>query len=296
MKIFLTGASGFVGSQVLKKLLADGHEVLSITRARISSETPAVNWRQYQADITCWGTFEEQVKEFAPEACIHAAWAQTHDYSEKICRINHMAAVNLLSFCFSLPSVRTVTALGSCLEYGSTRGACAENIAPEPDNWFAWCKQGIRNYGNIQSKLANKSFRWLRIFYAYGPGQRSAALIPSVLQSLSTGTGVRLSNPEMSCDFVHVTDVAEGIVRATIEANGGASTLNLGGGRAISAGSIARYLESGAEGQTLSTKLIAAEGSLWSDNTKISKFLQWQPAISLETGLDGLRQEQTVMR
>ena len=98
MKIFLTGASGFIGRQILKQLLAEGHEVLTLTRSRISADETAPNWHQYQADISCWGTFEEQVRAFAPEVCIHAAWIQTHDYSEKVCRINQMASVNLLSF------------------------------------------------------------------------------------------------------------------------------------------------------------------------------------------------------
>jgi nucleoside-diphosphate-sugar epimerase len=295
MKIFLTGASGFIGRHVLTKLLAEGHEVLTITRSRISAEETAPNWQQYQADITCWGTFEEQVRAFAPEGCIHAAWAQTHDYSEKVCRINQMASVNLLGFCFGLPSVKTVTALGSCLEYGNSSGACVEANVPDPETWFAWCKQSIRHYGEIQAKQTNKSFRWMRIFYAYGPGQRSGALIPSVLESLAAGAKPQLKNPDMGCDFIHVDDVAEGIVRTSVGANGGALTLNLGGGRAVTAGSVAHHLDSAANGQTSPSDLITAKNGLWSDNSKIVQSLKWKPSISLETGLSELLKEQTVL-
>ncbi len=285
MKIFLTGASGFIGRHILKKLLGEGHEVLTITRGRITADTAVPTWQQYQADITCWGTFEEQVRAFAPEVCIHAAWTQTHDYSEKVCRINQMASVNLLGFCFGLPSVKTVTALGSCLEYGKNLGACAEDRAAEPDSWFAWCKQSIRHYGEIQAKQAKKSFRWMRIFYAYGPGQRSGALIPSVLQSLGSGQPPQLKTPGLGCDFVHVKDVAEGIVRASIAADGGALALNLGGGRAFAAGNVADYLGSVWQGQPVQPELVVSREGAWSDNCRIIRYLKWQPGVSLETGL-----------
>lgn len=281
MKILLTGSTGFIGCQVLKKLLENGHEVLTMGRKSAPNEA-----KHLVADIACWGSFEDRVRKFAPEVCIHAAWINTHDYSEIACRINLMAGMNFFNFCFGLDSVKQVIGLGSCLEYGDWRGSCEESRNPEANSFFTFCKGGLRSYGELHAKEKGKVFQWMRIFYAYGPGQRRSALIPSVIEALSQNLEPEIRNPEAFFDWIHVDDIASGIVRAAETPTSG--TFNLGSGTPVLAKAACELLVNLWAGRP--AELLPAErvDGFWSDNAKILEQLAWSPAVSLKQGLADL--------
>ncbi|MEI6033601.1 MAG: NAD(P)-dependent oxidoreductase [Verrucomicrobiae bacterium] len=286
MKYFITGCSGFIGREITSRLLREGHDVLGLARRSFVPEPAAGSFRQCVADMSCWGTFESEAKSFAPDVIIHAAWIRTHDYSEKACRLNHMASVNLFSFAFGLESVKTVVGLGSCLEYGPAQAQCSETCIVAPETFFAWCKNSLREYGDVQSRQTGKAFRWMRIFYAYGPGQRSAALIPTILDALKAGVEPELKNPSFACDLVHVDDIAKGVVLATKWKESGSQSLNLGRGSTVTAKSVsasARAIWNGTDGAHIEK----GTGSC-SHNGRIREHLHWEPEVSIEQGLKSL--------
>ena len=70
---------------------------------------------------------------------------------------------------------------------------------------------------------------WMRIFYVYGPRQRTESLIPSILTKLKNGQLPDLQTPNNANDFVYIDDVADAFAKATSFGNK-SGVYNLGTG------------------------------------------------------------------
>jgi len=271
MKFLVTGCSGFIGRAVTRQLLEEGNDVLGISRQESGISHP--RFTACLSDFTCWGLLEGPARNFQPDHVIHAAWYRTHDYSEQACRINLLAGLNLLAFAFSLPSVKNVTALGSCLEFS-------------PDlTWFSWCKESLAKYGTLHAGSTGKGFRWLRIFYAYGPGQREAALIPSLVKAGWNGKPLECSKPDNVCDFIHVDDVANAIVKASYHMSPDALFLDCGSGTARRLRDVATCVEGVFQGLRMEP---SAVDGFAADIALPGRSIGWTPRISLADGISQL--------
>src|SRR4051812_36642027 len=93
MRIFLTGATGFLGARVLPLLGA--HEVLCATR-RADQVERVSHARALEADLNVPGAWEDELRAFTPQWWIHLAWDGLPDYSLGRCRANLDTSLRLL--------------------------------------------------------------------------------------------------------------------------------------------------------------------------------------------------------
>jgi nucleoside-diphosphate-sugar epimerase len=269
MRILLTGASGFIGQPVLKRSFL-------------------------VADLSCLNTVEPELVRFKPEVCIHAAWHGIPDYSEQTCRVNLLMAVNLFSFLARGTSCQKLIGLGSCLEYHPLQGQCVESAAGAPHSFFSWAKQAIGDFGGILAREQSREFFWFRIFYIYGPGQRSQALIPSLIRQFSKGESPTLESPGNINDFVYVDDVADAIVQAAVS-SATPGTYNLGSGSPRAILDVCASVEREISGLTQVTDGLGADASaplkskFWADIFQAKSHLHWTPRVSLEEGIRRVR-------
>jgi UDP-glucose 4-epimerase len=239
MRVLVTGASGFLGRRLMP--LLGGHEVLSLVHpADLPRPTDGV--REVVGDLSCEGGWQDEVLRFAPEWCIHLAWEGLPDYSLVRCRVNVDSTLRLLQTLVAA-HVRRVIVAGSCWEYGQAAGPVAEDLTPVGYGIFAATKHAIRMMLDSVSREAGFEYRWARIFFVYGPGQRPTSLIPHLRASYAAGERPTLREPHVVQDFVHVDDVARGLVSlARCDAPSG--IFNLGSGRPVSVGCIANMVAS----------------------------------------------------
>jgi dTDP-6-deoxy-L-talose 4-dehydrogenase (NAD+) len=278
MRIFVTGASGFIGRHLCDAL--EGHELLALMRQ--PRQLPA-NVRQLQGDLFEPTAWRDAVKDFAPEGCIHLAWSDLPDYSLAPSRKNFEAGLDLLQMMKEIGCPRVVVA-GTCFEYGNLPGLVSEEQVPKTQGLFAAFKSAQRVVGN--SLLANSSTQliWTRLFYVFGRGQRPTSLIPSCIAALMAGKKPDIRNPDAVADLVHVEDVAGGLA-ALITASGVEGTYNIGSGVGSrvrdAANLVARLLGQ----QDVYPPSQEPGQGFWADMQRLRQDCGWTPKVSLEEGI-----------
>ena len=289
MRILLTGASGFVGGHVVKVLQEAGHDLLLISR-KPHRDVDRIRW--IEADFSEPESLRNELEGFAPEVVFHLAWEGIPDFSEATCTKNVMGSLRFLGLVGSLPSVRRIVSAGSCWEYGDHAGACVETLNPTPGNWFTWAKEAVLRYQMRLGAERDILWYWPRIFFVYGTGQRSQALIPSVTTALRAGTIPDVRSPFAKNDFIHVSDVAAGLMRF-VDATAPSGIYNLGSGAETTVLEVVKTIESVLGHDNRASRAIeeAAGGmpmpkpGIYADTAKVQSSLQWQAQTSLRCGL-----------
>ena len=182
MRIFVTGATGFLGNRLVA--LLQNHELLCLTR------NPQKLPRTWQGeilvgDLTQPETWRARIERFAPQWCVHLAWEGLPDYSLSRCRANLDASLKLVETVVDAGATRVVVA-GSCWEYGNACGAIREDASSQECSTFAATKHALRTVLDSFAHDRGIEYRWGRIFFAYGPNQRAGSLIPQCQAAYSS--------------------------------------------------------------------------------------------------------------
>jgi UDP-glucose 4-epimerase len=282
MRIAVTGGTGFIGSGLVRKLVARGHQVLLISRGANGSGS----MQNLRADLSDPDSYAEALAAFAPEAGCHLAWEGIPDFSRERCDRNLSMSIRFIDSLMALGSCRKVIGAGSCWEYGLAKGVCLESAPSSADNDFTRAKNTIRLHGLSMADQTGKSFGWFRIFFVYGPGQRRASLIPSVIDACLRNENVPLKNPHAAQDFIFLDDVIEALVRA-IELDWPSGAYNLGTGSLTSVADIVRMVRElmNDQGTVIAPAASQDAGGIWASTEQARTHLQWKSRTTLSEGL-----------
>lgn len=211
MKLFVTGATGFVGSHFLNQALEAGHEVVALRRPGSRRRIvlgPDPHWIERQLDEVVPADFE------GVDALVHLS-AHTanvpYDTLENCLRWNLIAPVHMANAAKNAGVKRFIIA-GSCFEYGSAaeRYDFIPVDAPlEPTHSYAASKAAasIAFIGFAQQMGLELSV--LRIFQVYGPGEAESRLWSSLKRAAEMGTDFCMSSGDQVRDFIFVEEVAK---------------------------------------------------------------------------------------
>ncbi|HCE45340.1 MAG TPA: hypothetical protein DET40_17510 [Lentisphaeria bacterium] len=286
MRVLVTGADGFIGGHVLERLLASGHEVLAVAlgETEVSSGFKSVKW--FFGDISNTSEIKKHVISYDPEAMIHLAWEGIPDYGYDMSRRNIDISLGISNLVIDNSCCRKIISTGSCWEYGNRKGVCMESDAIAADSYFSWAKSSVNGYLGIKCKEHKIDFKWLRLFYVYGPGQKEKSIIPSIIRAFTEGRHPEIRNPANRNDYIYVKDVADAIFLA-LEKNTDNIIYNVGSGRSVPAyevaGTIASEMKCVYEPGTGSGN--GQHEDFWADTTRIHSDLGWKPEYSLEKGI-----------
>jgi nucleoside-diphosphate-sugar epimerase len=293
MRILVTGGTGFIGKHLIIKLLEEGYNLLALSRSieefNLGNNLDTLKWMQSSIILN-----EENLKginEFKPEVIIHLAWENIPDFSFETCFINLQNQINFFKKICQIESINKIIVSGSCWEYNKKFGACNENEHVFSENYFTWAKNSIREYLEIECLQKNINFFWTRIFYVYGPGQRSGSLIPLIMNDIFNGKVPNILKPNNSNDFIYIDDVVFGFIQL-IKTTLPSGIYNLGTGKSTSVLEILKIFDLKINGnnnitnQVLKYSInIAKETDCWSDTKKTKLSLNCPPLISIEDGI-----------
>ncbi|HWI94899.1 MAG TPA: NAD-dependent epimerase/dehydratase family protein [Solirubrobacterales bacterium] len=237
--LVVTGAAGFIGSHLSRRLRAEGLRVVGIDS--LASPTPASLIERRLEELgrdPGFDLVELDLNETSPESLLKNADAIFHlagrpgvrDSNERLLWRHNVAATRALLEAAERGGVTDLVFASSSSIYGrgGERRPCHEDDRPEP----------ISAYG--RSKLAAESLlrrsslntRVLRLFTVYGPQQRSDMAFARFLDSaLSQRPTPLFQGVEAERDFTYVEDAVEGVLRAWRRVRQG--TYNLSGGMRV---------------------------------------------------------------
>lgn len=228
-KILLTGARGFIGARCLPLLVAQGFEVVATARGTGHDVLPGVVWQNL--DLLDPSAVRDVLVREKPTHLVHCAWHPVHgDVMTSSLNEDWRGASLGLVKAFYAAGGRRAALVGTCAEYDWGFGVCRAGETPhKPSSAYGAAKNALR--ADVEAFAAGNdlSFIWLRPFFMYGPGEHPSRLVASVIGSLLDGEVAETTHGRQVRDYLHVDDVARGIVAGLVSGYDG--VIDLAGGR-----------------------------------------------------------------
>jgi UDP-glucose 4-epimerase len=295
-RVAVTGATGFLGGHVLKQLQAANATVIAIVdRKRAHSRH---DWAAASQTLeTIWFDQPNQivaaVRSAMPDYVVHLHAVVTTERSTEAVKntleSNFLPSLDLMFACREL-KVKRLILLGSGEEFGPVTGPFDDFTIPDPPSPYGASKAAITCY----AKMFNRSFQLpvtvLRPSVVYGPFQAPRMLVPQVMTALLEGREIAVTEGRQTRDFIHVEDVARGILCA-LDAEGiDGRSYNLGSGEVVTVKDCLTRIEAitGRAGLIQYGAIPYKSGEIFSYEPLVEKTyaaLDWRPLLSLTEGL-----------
>jgi dTDP-6-deoxy-L-talose 4-dehydrogenase (NAD+) len=209
-KILITGATGFLGKEILNQIKFTNYKCLCISR-NFFKDNNKISW--IKSDISNLNKKIVKIKKFSPDVLIFLSWDKIPNFNSKNCIENLNKSIIFFNSISDINSIKKIIVSGSCFEYKKD-GVSYENSKPFINDYFSWSKISLYNFLKIFCHNKKISLVWFRIFYMYGINQRKEALIPYIFNKLVNKKIPKIKNIYNKLDFINVYDVAKIIITA----------------------------------------------------------------------------------
>ncbi|HSI62400.1 MAG TPA: NAD(P)-dependent oxidoreductase [Candidatus Saccharimonadia bacterium] len=287
-RLFLTGANGLIGTAVCKAAVARGYNVLGMCRKpdavlpvgceKVTGTMRDLPWSRIEA--------------FAPTTLLHLAWTArpgvnfTSPENEELITQSEALFTGLLD-----RGVRHLAGTGTFIEYATSPHPLVEDISPQK-SLVPYSQAKLATLGRLRqiTEGTGVSWSWFRVFNAYGEGEDAARMTSALMRHLAAGIPVSVKTPASLRDYIHASDVAEGML--TSLDSGLADVVNIGTGVGVRVLDLARQIAiaAGADPGLVTAQDPPNEDLMpcaIADSSKL-RSTGWSPRVSLENGLQRL--------
>ena len=280
MRSLVTGAAGFIGSHLVRRLRAEGWSVTGVDR-RPGADLQA---DLLTADLEPLLDRVQVVFHLAGQPGVRESWRQFPEYA----RGNVETTQRLLEALRGRPLTRFVLASTSSV-YGQAPMPAREEGSALPVSPYGATKLAAEALCGLYGRTAGLPWVALRYFTVYGPGQRPDMAFTRWLTAARDGSPVQLYGAgDQVRDFTFVADVVEVTLRAATAPAAMGQPINVGGGTQVPIREAIRLIEA-ITGKTLAvTHLPPAPGDMSvtrADTTQLQGLLGFVPSTPLAEGL-----------
>lgn len=216
--VLLTGATGFVGRQVLRALTERGARVRAVVRER--NQGQLVSLEGIETVVSTPDLFAENA-DWWTDVCrgidtiIHVAWyAEPGKYLQSAKNLDCLSGTLHLAKGAAQARVRRFIGIGTCFEYDLTGGMLSVDTPLRPLTPYAGAKAAAFLALSQWLPQQDVEFAWCRLFYLHGEGEDARRLVPYLRTKLMVGEPAELTSGNQIRDFLNVSDAGQMIADA----------------------------------------------------------------------------------
>ncbi|MCM8807797.1 MAG: SDR family NAD(P)-dependent oxidoreductase [Candidatus Omnitrophica bacterium] len=290
MRVLVTGGAGFIGSKLVEKLVELGYDVTIVDNFSSGSRKNLTQVKDKikiaEMDIT-----SNEVCNFIKDKDVIFHLAAVPDprlcdeHIEETFKSNVDGTFNIL-FSSLKNGVKKVIFMSSAHLYGEPQYLpIDENHPITVYNYYTLSKRIGEVLCDFFIRKFNLNVIYFRLFNAFGPRQRPNFFIPSIITQALKNKKIEIWSDKPTRDFIYIDDVVEALIKA-IDSDFVGGPINLGYGREIRVGNIARLIASQLNVELcVLNKEVTGPLRMLCDNTKAKKVLGWEPKVDFEEGL-----------
>ena len=295
-KVVLTGGTGFVGANLARRLLRDGHEVhLLVQRGytRWRLEEIRRDLHVHEVALADETTLTRVLRRVRPEWIFHLAAHGAYSWQTDVDRIvqtNLLGTIALVQAALRTGFEAFVNT-GSSSEYGFKDHAPAEDEWADPNSHYAVTKASATMFVRYTAVSRRVLMPTLRLYSVYGPYEDPMRLMPTVVLRGLDGAFPPLTRPDTARDYVHVDDVCEAyVLAATRRTQDPGAVYNVGSGVQTT---LRQVIEAARREFDIADEPVWGgmadrtwDTSVWvADPRRIKEGLDWHPSLDFAQGL-----------
>lgn len=296
-RAFVTGASGFIGANLARRLLHEGREVHLLLRPGRD------DWRLdgLKDAVTIWaGSVEDRQAVAAalavarPHEVYHLAAYGAYPVQDDLAAavtVNVLGCATVLEAALEQSPQVSIVVAGSSSEYGFCEEPPPETKLPRPSSHYAATKAGATLLAGQLARVRGARICTLRLYSVYGPYEEPTRFIPQLISHGLENRLPPLAAPDTARDFVHVDDVVAAFLSAaTATGLEPGEVLNVGTGvqttlaEAVEMARLLLRVDQEPKFETMPPR--AWDTAAWVANAnRIRERLGWRPRLDFQDGL-----------
>ena len=297
--IFLTGATGFIGSHLLKRLIKEGCNV------HISIRKNSSLWRikdfkdkfvYHIIDLTDFEAVKSTIQQIKPDVIFHLA-AYGVDYRQQDLHqtidVNINASLNLFEAFLTNNGNRFIHT-GSCFEYGEKNIPISELDLLDPTSVYGATKaSSVHLLSSMAKGMQSGELVILRPFGVFGEYEGLHRFVPQVIDKLKCGHIVQMTFGEQIRDYIYIDDLIDAYILASIvPLENKLKIINIGSGQGIAMKDLALMISKqiGVSNDMLQFGALPYRPDemmyLVANIDKAKSLLGWEPKVPIEKGLE----------
>lgn len=231
-KIIVTGATGCVGSAIVRRALAQGKEVTCIVHEgskRLANLPQDSRVKIVECNLSNYSSLQISGEY---DAFIHMSWEKTFGASRDDAEVQMRNIQYTLDACHLARrcGCKVFVGAGSQAEYGVQTVDLTPDLHVNPESGYGIAKYAAGKLSAMLCKSLGIRQNWVRILSVYGPNDGENTLISYVIREMKAGRSPELTKCEQMWDYLYADDAADAIL-AIVENGMDGKVYPLGSGK-----------------------------------------------------------------
>jgi UDP-glucose 4-epimerase len=292
----VTGAAGFIGAAIAKKLLLNGHRVVTIDNLSTGNKSSIPKGCEFIFGDCHDPNIYKKIPQDRYDAILHVAGQSSGEVSfddpAYDLQTNAESTLHILKFCLTNGCSRVIYASTVSVYGVKPDKAINELEEAKPESFYGVGKLASEHYLRIYQSY-NVNSTSLRLFNVYGPGQNLANLRQGMVsiylsQMLSDNNIHVKGSPERYRDLVYIDDVVDIFIESIAATASFNKVINVGTGVRTTVGNLVKKLVNSYGEDTkveYSGKTAGDVHGIYADNSKLLNIFRRNTMTPLDVGL-----------
>ncbi len=294
MRLLVIGGSGFIGRHIVNHAIGLGWDVTSLSlTSRPGGEGIFPGVRYVVADLVNAAALKKVLGEASFEYVVNCGGYIGHrsfsDGGWKVFDVHFEGVLNLART-LNRNVLQSFINIGSSDEYGNNPSPQVETQREAPISPYSLGKVAATHFLQMLYRTERFPSITLRLFLTYGPGQDKRRFLPQIISGCLEGRSFSVSEGKQLRDFCFVQDTVAAVFAALASSSAKGEVINVGSGRPVSIRQMIETVQRLVGGGVPKFGEVAYRSgenmSLVADISKAKAMLDWQPVVTLDSGLE----------